>query len=231
MLERIAKGSRWVCHPLFLLFALSFLGQSVLYLVLFGGTAPHARFGLHPIELMLLSSGLSFLLPLPLLPQGRAVLSLLKLPKVSLSRATRLLLLSLLSLALAFGIGSLEEQLLQSYELGIYDRSADLVGQAIGQGISKWHLLPYTILLPALAEELFFRGTLQTTLEQMQPQRPRFVWLLTALTFSLIHMSLVGFVARLVLGYTLSYLRSESGSLLPPIALHMTNNLLALALL
>ncbi|MDO7874852.1 type II CAAX endopeptidase family protein [Hymenobacter sp. ASUV-10] len=85
-------------------------------------------------------------------------------------------------------------------------------------------------VVPAVAEELVFRGVIQQNLVRWFNSRHLGVWLAAAL-FSAIHMQFFGFVPRFVLGLVLGYLYEWSGNLLVPIAAHFTQNALQLLLL
>ena len=77
-------------------------------------------------------------------------------------------------------------------------------------------------LLPALAEELSFRGTLQ----QLLGNKHLSIWV-TAIIFSAIHMQFYGFVPRMLMGAMFGYIFVWSGSLWVPMVMHFTNNGLA----
>ncbi|MBR4432290.1 MAG: CPBP family intramembrane metalloprotease [Paludibacteraceae bacterium] len=77
-------------------------------------------------------------------------------------------------------------------------------------------------LLPALAEELSFRGTLQ----QILGNKHIAVWI-TAIVFSAIHMQFYGFIPRMLMGAMFGYIFVWSGSLWLPIVMHFINNGLA----
>ena len=83
-------------------------------------------------------------------------------------------------------------------------------------------------LLPAMAEELSFRGTLQQVLqgEQQGYRMHAAIWI-TAIIFSAIHMQFYGFIPRMLMDAMFGYLFVWSGSLWIPIAMHFTNNSLA----
>jgi uncharacterized protein len=78
-------------------------------------------------------------------------------------------------------------------------------------------------LLPALGEELFFRGVVQRLLGQWSGSVHLSVWL-AAILFSTIHMQFLGFVPRVLMGALLGYLFAWSGNLWYPIIAHMVNN-------
>ena len=77
-------------------------------------------------------------------------------------------------------------------------------------------------LLTPLAEEYFFRGTLQTLLGKVLP--PAGAVTITALTFTLFHLNAVGALPILALALLLGVMRRQTASLLPGILLHALNN-------
>lgn len=77
-------------------------------------------------------------------------------------------------------------------------------------------------VVPAVAEELFFRGVVQRNLVQWFSPHVG-IWLGAAL-FSAIHFQFFGFFPRFLLGLVLGYLYHWSGNLLVPMALHFTQN-------
>lgn len=96
-------------------------------------------------------------------------------------------------------------------------------------GVSTYDGLALNLLvmaaIPALGEELFFRGILQTVLSE-KLNRHLTVWI-TAFIFSAIHLQFYGFLPRLLLGAALGYLFLFSGSIWAPIVAHFVNNALA----
>lgn len=83
--------------------------------------------------------------------------------------------------------------------------------------------------LPALSEELSFRGTLQQLLSPSPIQHHTShiaIWV-TAIIFSAIHMQFYGFIPRMLLGALFGYVFLWTGSLWTPILMHFTNNALA----
>ena len=78
-------------------------------------------------------------------------------------------------------------------------------------------------LIPAVGEELLFRGVVQQQLVRWQ-QRPQLAIWLTALFFSAMHMQFEGFFARLLLGAVLGYLYYWRGNLWLPILGHLCFN-------
>lgn len=80
-------------------------------------------------------------------------------------------------------------------------------------------------VVPALGEELFFRGTIQRLLSDWKGAL--FAIWITAFVFSAIHMQFYGFLPRMLLGAFLGYLLLWSGSLWLPIIAHFVNNSVA----
>ena len=93
-------------------------------------------------------------------------------------------------------------------------------------------------LLPALAEEMSFRGVLQGVMSRqrsaisLQPsaislQRSEVshaaIWV-TAFIFSAIHVQFYGFVPRMLMGAMFGYVLAWTGSLWVPIVMHFVNN-------
>jgi len=80
-------------------------------------------------------------------------------------------------------------------------------------------------ILPALGEELFFRGVLQRIFYNWRGAVAA-IWL-SAFIFSAIHFQFYGFIPRLLLGAFFGYLLLWSGNLWLPIIAHFVNNLMA----
>lgn len=87
----------------------------------------------------------------------------------------------------------------------------------------------HVALVPALCEEVAFRGVLQPLLQRGLRNIHTAIWL-AALVFSAIHFQLYGFLPRLVLGAGLGYLVWWSGSIWPAVLAHFANNALGIAL-
>ena len=81
-------------------------------------------------------------------------------------------------------------------------------------------------IIPAIGEELFFRGFLQKSLISITKNQHIAV-LITSFLFSVIHFHLDGFFPRFMLGILLGYMFLWSGSLWIPILAHFTNNAIA----
>ena len=78
-------------------------------------------------------------------------------------------------------------------------------------------------LLPAIGEELLFRGALQRLLGELTRNKHAGI-VLSAIAFSALHMQFYGFLPRMMLGIYFGYLVLWSGSLWPAIIGHFINN-------
>lgn len=78
-------------------------------------------------------------------------------------------------------------------------------------------------LIPALGEELLFRGILQRELSRWTSSGVAAVWI-TAILFSAIHLQFQGFFPRLALGAVLGFLYLWTGNLWVSVLAHFVNN-------
>lgn len=78
-------------------------------------------------------------------------------------------------------------------------------------------------LLPAIGEELVFRGMLQPELFRATGNHHAAIWI-SAILFSAFHMQFFGFVPRMLLGALFGYLYMWSGNLIIPMLAHFVNN-------
>ena len=108
------------------------------------------------------------------------------------------------------------------------DRLAELTMQLLK--MTNFTALAINLLmlavLPALGEELIFRGCLQKIFTKMSSNYHVSVWL-TAIIFSAFHMQFYGFLPRMLLGGLFGYLLIWSNSIWIPILAHFINNAIA----
>ena len=81
-------------------------------------------------------------------------------------------------------------------------------------------------VVPAVAEEFFFRGFLQTTIFRWT-KKINFSIILTGFIFSFIHFQFYGFLPRMLLGIFLGYIFYWTGDLKASMFIHFTNNFLS----
>jgi len=78
-------------------------------------------------------------------------------------------------------------------------------------------------ILPALGEELLFRGIVQQLIKKIAGNAHAAIWISAAI-FSALHMQFFGFLPRMVLGAMFGYMLEWSGTLWLPIIAHFVNN-------
>src|SRR5262249_19193098 len=77
-------------------------------------------------------------------------------------------------------------------------------------------------IMAGAAEEIFFRGYMQTRLREAWPKWPAIA--ATAVGFALLHLEWLHAVLALMLGLWLGFATERVGSALPSIAAHVINN-------
>ncbi len=103
----------------------------------------------------------------------------------------------------------------------------------IGSSSGTWSLITSLIvmaLIPAIGEELIFRGIIQRNLVEFNWNYHKAIWL-TAFIFSAIHFQFYGFLPRFFLGVILGYLFHWSNSIWVPIVGHFVQNATSVLLL
>ena len=78
-------------------------------------------------------------------------------------------------------------------------------------------------ILPAVGEELLFRGIVQQLFKKKFGNAHAAIWISAAI-FSALHMQFFGFLPRLVLGAMFGYMLEWSGTLWLPMIAHFVNN-------
>ncbi|MBS1510887.1 MAG: CPBP family intramembrane metalloprotease [Bacteroidetes bacterium] len=90
--------------------------------------------------------------------------------------------------------------------------------------------LAIVALLPAVFEEVIFRGALQNLLSRWT-KRPILAVIITSVVFSAFHGSYDGFLPRAVLGFVLGWLFYRTGNLWISVAAHFFNNAIGITTL
>ncbi len=117
------------------------------------------------------------------------------------------------------------EEIIQSAE-----RQAELLTEALLADVSPVALVVNLILIaiiPAIGEELMFRGGIQRILSQWSRNHHLGIWI-SAFIFSAIHFQFYGFLPRMALGALFGYMLVWSGSIWLPILAHFINNATAI---
>lgn len=117
--------------------------------------------------------------------------------------------------------------LLENYLVDMEHRAEELTNAMLSVDSLSGLLVNIGLIaiIPAVGEELFFRGTIQRLLQDKMKMHAA-VWI-TALIFSSIHFQFYGFIPRLLMGAFLGYLFAWTRNLWVPILAHFTNNALA----
>jgi membrane protease YdiL (CAAX protease family) len=153
--------------------------------------------------------------------------------KINLVSALLVILAMLAALPLINYLGDLNSKMsLPSFLSGIEkwmkeseDKAAEITKHFLEMhSISDLLFTMFMIaLLPAIGEELIFRGIIQRIFSEWSKNIHVAVWV-TAVLFSAMHMQFYGFLPRMLLGAALGYLLAWSGSLWLPIIAHFINN-------
>jgi len=93
--------------------------------------------------------------------------------------------------------------------------------------ISFAYIFFIVAIIPAIGEEIVFRGLIQTELQRWLKNPHIGIWLASAL-FSAIHFQFYGFVPRMIIGAFLGYIFYWSGNLWTSMLAHFFNNGFAL---
>lgn len=91
-----------------------------------------------------------------------------------------------------------------------------------------WEIVLVLSLVPAVCEEVLFRGFLQGMLRGVVS--PRWAIGISAVLFALVHVEPVGFAGRVIIGVGLGIALERTGSLLLPMAGHAFHNLVVVLL-
>ena len=81
-----------------------------------------------------------------------------------------------------------------------------------------WSMFLLISVMPAIFEELAFRGVIQSSLERVLNARDG--WLIQAALFSVLHLSPLMFPSHFLMGLCLGYMRRRSRSIYPGMLLH-----------
>jgi uncharacterized protein len=106
--------------------------------------------------------------------------------------------------------------------LGVpFSQATETLAQA---GWPLWTALLLISLMPAVFEELAFRGVIQSSLDRIFNARD--AWLIQAALFSLMHLSPIVFPSHFAMGLCFGLIRMRSRSLYPGMLLHAAWNAL-----
>ena len=123
-------------------------------------------------------------------------------------------------LVLPSWMSSLENWMRSSEDQAAEITKAFLSTKSIGGLIGN---LLIVAVLPAIGEELLFRGLLQKMIKKITGSMHWGIWI-TAILFSALHLQFFGFLPRMLLGALFGYLLEWTGSLWIPVIAHFINN-------
>jgi membrane protease YdiL (CAAX protease family) len=130
-----------------------------------------------------------------------------------------------LSAAMFFGVGFVNDTLVRAFEkLGVRLGGVDIPLDNFGQYVLFSVVLA---LLPAVFEEVFFRGLIIKCLEGV---KPLYTVIAVALCFSLYHCSAAQLVYQLIYGALLTLLALTAKSSIPSMIAHFINNFAVITL-
>ncbi len=123
-------------------------------------------------------------------------------------------------LVLPSWLSSLESWMRRSEDQATEITKAFLTTKSIGGLLGNLFIVA---VLPAIGEELLFRGVLQNLIKKMTHSSHWGIWI-TAILFSALHLQFFGFLPRLLLGALFGYLLEWTGTLWLPMIAHFINN-------
>jgi membrane protease YdiL (CAAX protease family) len=125
-------------------------------------------------------------------------------------------------IAQALGWGNWAESLEKTY-------NEQVAVMLDAKGIGGYLLSIFVMaLLPAMSEEMLFRGGLQNFLTRAT-KKPWLSIIVVSILFSIVHFSVYGFLVRFFLGIVLGYIFYSTGSIWLSMTAHFFNNALAVS--
>jgi membrane protease YdiL (CAAX protease family) len=113
------------------------------------------------------------------------------------------------------------------------NESSDEINRILEEFITEYGLMPSVLIIaviPALGEEMFFRGFLQNQFSLKIKNIHLTIWIV-AIIFSLFHLSFDAFFPRIVLGAIMGYFYFWTQNLWIPVFAHFINNFAGVLLL
>jgi len=243
----VRSNSFWVKEIILLLFivisgslVVNFISQAIIY---FGGIDLNLRnFDYLPADekgqlawyyrlILLLNHLFIFILPALLffiVREHRSIVTILPFKKLRPAPLTYAIIMLIASYPLVSFISLINKSIpLPHFMEQLEDQSLQILQLLLGDHQLSVLLANLFVIaiIPAIGEELLFRGCLQTILHKWSKNPHVAIWI-TAVTFSALHLQFEGFLPRMVLGLVMGYLFYWSGNILYPIIAHLFNNAL-----
>jgi len=140
----------------------------------------------------------------------RTLAPLLAMPRVDARAAVHLVLASLGCMLVLAGYFTLLEH------LGV--PTIDYVGPYKKAHWPVWSMFTLVSVVPAVVEELAFRGVIQSSLEDVGSEVE--AWLIQAALFSVLHLSPIIFPSHFVMGLWFGWVRRRTQSVYPGMLMH-----------
>jgi len=154
--------------------------------------------------------------------------------KVNIDQAGIVIVIMIACLPMVGALSDLTESLPFSKEMFAKFKAAEEDYNAQIKIIGKMDSFPEFLLslfmlaiLPALFEEVLFRGAVQNLFSRWW-QRPVLAIIVTSILFSAVHFSYLGFLSRAALGFVLGWMYYRTGNIWLNIIAHGVNNAIAL---
>ncbi len=173
----------------------------------------------------------SIILLILLKPSEQSVFAVMKIPP--LTDAVLVILLALCLIPLTSFTGYLNSAMdlptwlsgVEQWMMEKEDELSDLTSLIIASDniVSMLLNMLMIAILPAVGEELIFRGIFQKILSNLIKNSWLAIWI-SAFVFSAIHLQFYGFLPRFILGLVYGYLFFWSGTLFLPVLAHFINN-------
>ncbi|MDX1494036.1 MAG: ABC transporter permease subunit [Longimicrobiales bacterium] len=117
-------------------------------------------------------------------------------------------------------------EVVNRYVFPVPDSLLEAFGQDLAGGLAAWELVFFIAVMPGVLEEIAFRGVLFSGLRK-RFARPWPAVLVSALVFSVFHVSLFRIVPTAFLGLIFAMVVLRTGSILPAMLWHFLNNFLS----
>lgn len=138
------------------------------------------------------------------------------------------------SIPLVEGMSFLNRSILDGFSgwTSVRDAEISSVNDILMNDVGVWgYILNILVIgcVVGVSEEFYFRGIIQNFLLRAVRNK-LFAIMIAAAIFSIFHLQPSEFLSRFVLGFMIGYAYYVSGSIWVPVAMHVTNNVLAIIL-
>ena len=157
--------------------------------------------------------------------------------KINIQQVAIIILLALFGLVLSGSLATISQAIPLGEDIKSWAKGLENTYKQAMLAMMQMHTIADLLMslflvavIPAFAEEFYFRGALQKILKDWSGA-PLVAIIITAMLFSAIHFSFYGFLSRMALGILLGLIYQQTKSILLPILLHFVNNGVAITVL